>query len=203
MTYAADNLLRRIVAHHKTLAGPKAHAVGCDCSGSQDGKHSCASYNQTIAEAQSYLDLEKPMLKYSKPDAAFINRKTVVDDLAKIGALLAACLAVVLIVLALAIKPARAEEQKFMGLAILCINASDQQDCQQLSSPNNPFSTFEACVVDITSFDTVMRDGSGIAEKWRSRKEVSIFEWAVACVDYNGVVQRELRGTVKVGGQAL
>lgn len=202
MPHHADNLLRRIVAHHEKLAGPRAHNVGCECSGSPDGVHSCATFQQAIADAKVYLEKEKPMPKTSNA-SAFINRSTIVDDLMKMSALVAAGLAIVLMVLTFATKQARADNQMFMATALICLDAPYLRDCQQVASPHNPFFSLEACKADIKSFHDSMADTSGINVNFKNRKEVGVFEWAVACIDSNGVAHAELTGTVKVGGENL
>ncbi len=203
MQHAADNLLRRLVAHHEKLAGPHAHNVGCTCSGSPDGTHSCATFQQAIAEAKVYLEKEKPVPKSLSP-RDYINRRTFVDELMKIGMLLAAGLAVVLIVMTLVMSKARADEQKFVATALLCaVQSNGGGGCHELYSPKNPFATLAECQADIATFDQSLRDHSGINARLKDNPEVvTILEWAVACIDSNGVPHGELRGTAKVGGRS-
>ncbi len=202
MPHAADNLLRRIVAHHEKLAGPRAHNVGCTCSGSPDGVHSCATFQQAVAEAKVYLEKEKPVPKYASP-RDYIKCRTFVDELMKIGMLLAAGLSVVLIVMTFVMSKARADEQKFVAMAHVCaVRSNGAGGCQPLSSPKNPFATLAECEADIATFDQSLRDHSGINARLKDDIDVvTVLEWAVACIDSNGVAHSELRGTAKVGGR--
>jgi hypothetical protein len=51
-TPAGQSLAARVAAldvlieHHEALAGPRAHHLGCECGGTNDGVHSCASFER-------------------------------------------------------------------------------------------------------------------------------------------------------------
>lgn len=47
--------LSNIVDHHLAMAGPRAHSLGCECGGTNDGKHSCASLQSAIVVATGLL----------------------------------------------------------------------------------------------------------------------------------------------------
>jgi hypothetical protein len=35
-----------LIEHYEALAGPRAHHLGCECGGTNDGVHSCASFER-------------------------------------------------------------------------------------------------------------------------------------------------------------
>lgn len=47
--------LSHLVDHFLAMAGPKAHRLGCDCGGSNDGIHSCTSLRRAIDAATEAL----------------------------------------------------------------------------------------------------------------------------------------------------
>ena len=50
----ARELLRELVRHHDALAGYRAHRLGCDCSGGNDGAY-CRTFEETFAKAKALL----------------------------------------------------------------------------------------------------------------------------------------------------
>lgn len=129
------------------------------------------------------------------------RKNDLIEQLWQIGVMLAVGLSVVLIVLALALRTARADEQQFIAVAQMCGEGPEVSRCDSLYSPGNPFPTLAACKEDIATFNAVMLDKSGIAEKWTKSKHVTTFSWIVGCIDSNGVAHHTIAGTVRVGGQ--
>lgn len=50
-----ERTLQTLVDHYAATAGPRAHKVGCDCSGSPDGKHSCYTFGRAYLVAAACL----------------------------------------------------------------------------------------------------------------------------------------------------
>jgi hypothetical protein len=48
-----------LVKHYEALQGPRAHRLGCNCEGSSDGIHSCASFQKLWEEARIVIDMIK------------------------------------------------------------------------------------------------------------------------------------------------
>lgn len=52
---AAETALRNLVEHHDAMSGPRAHRLGCQCGGGNDGVHFCSTLEQAFADAKQLL----------------------------------------------------------------------------------------------------------------------------------------------------
>ena len=51
-----ESALRAIVQNFELLSGYRAHALGCECGGTNDGVHSCRSMLTAIKNGSEVLD---------------------------------------------------------------------------------------------------------------------------------------------------
>ena len=51
-----ENSLSTILDHHRAMSGPRAHRLGCECGGTNDRMHSCASLQIAIVDARKLLE---------------------------------------------------------------------------------------------------------------------------------------------------
>ena len=47
--------LRSLVNHHKAMVGPRAHRLGCQCGGGNDGVHFCSTLEEAFAQAAALV----------------------------------------------------------------------------------------------------------------------------------------------------
>ena len=55
MTSKVEVALKSLVDHYESLRGPRAHMLGCECAGSNDGIHSCSTLKQAVAASLEIL----------------------------------------------------------------------------------------------------------------------------------------------------